>query len=154
VDPIPAITRVIAAVPEARLAVLFGSAATGRERPESDIDIGVFGSAATGRERPESDIDIGVLVADIARVDLAELRVRLERETGRVVDLVDLGAAPPLLRMEIVRHGRVLLERPPGAWSLFSAHAMIDWWDWAPTAQMMRETAARRLREEAGRGSS
>lgn len=134
VDPIPAIIRVVASMPAIRLAVLFGSVAKGRARVGSDLDLGVlFDQGEPG--------------------DLAALRVRLEREAGRVVDLIDLASAAPLLRMEIGRHGRVLLEREAGEWALFRAHAMIDWWDWEPTARMMRETAARRLREEAGRGA-
>jgi uncharacterized protein len=134
-DPVEALTRVVASVPDLRLAVLFGS-------------------AAKGQERPGSDLDVGVLFASGAQADMAALRVALERETGRVVDLIQLDSAPPLLRMEIGRHGRVLFEREAGTWSLFQAHAMIDWWDWAPTARMMHETAARRLREEASRGPS
>jgi uncharacterized protein len=134
-DPVEALTRVVASVPDLRLAVLFGS-------------------AAKGQERPGSDLDVGVLFASGAQADMAALRVALERETGRVVDLIQLDSAPPLLRMEIGRHGRVLFEREAGTWSLFRAHAMIDWWDWAPTARMMHETAARRLREEASRGPS
>jgi predicted nucleotidyltransferase len=136
VDPVEALTRVVASVPNLRLAVLFGSAAKGQDRAGSDLDVGVL----AGPEGPA--------------YDLATLRVRLERETGRVVDLIQLDSAPPLLRMEIGRHGRVLFEREAGAWALFRAHAMIDWWDWAPTARMMHETAARRLREEAARGPS
>jgi predicted nucleotidyltransferase len=134
VDPASAIARVVASMPDVRLAVLFGSVASGRERPDSDLDVGVL----LDRDEPGA---------------LAALRVRLERETRRVVDLIDLKSAPPLLRMEIGRRGRVLLEREEGAWALFRAHAMIDWWDWEPTARMMRETAARRLREEAARGA-
>jgi hypothetical protein len=48
----------------------------------------------------------------------------------------------------------VLLERRPYAWADFRAKAMIDWWDWQPTAAMMARTVARRLREESGRGAS
>lgn len=135
VDPESAITRVLSVVPEIRLAVLFGS-------------------VAKRRGRADSDLDVGVLFTGDGPVDLPALRVRLERDTGRVVDLIALDSAPPLLRMEIARHGRVLLERDPGVWSLFRAHAMIDWWDWAPTAGLMHATAARRLREEAAGGPS
>lgn len=130
-----ALATAVDSVPELKLAVLFGS-------------------AAALRDRADSDLDIGVLLAGDRSADLPALRVRLERVTGRIVDLVPLESAPPLLRMEVARHGRVLLEREPGAWSLFCAHAMIDWWDWAPTARLMHETAARRLREEAAGGPS
>jgi predicted nucleotidyltransferase len=132
---VEALARAVASVPELRLAVLFGS-------------------AAALLDRADSDLDVGVLSASDGPVDLPALRVRLERETGRIVDLISLDSAPPLLRMEIARHGRVLVERDPDAWSLFRAHAMIDWWDWAPTARLMHATAARRLREEAAGGAS
>jgi hypothetical protein len=71
----------------------------------------------------------------------------------RPIDLVRLDTAPPLLRFEIARTGRVLVEREEHGWADFRAHAMIDWWDWAPTARMMHATMAARLREETRRGS-
>jgi predicted nucleotidyltransferase len=114
----------------------------------------LFGSAATLREHRDSDLDVGVLVGGDGELDLGQLRVLLERATGRIVDLVRLDSAPPLLRMEVARHGRLVLERDPQAWASFRAHAMIDWWDWAPTARLMHETAVRRLREEAASGPS
>ena len=101
------------------LAVLFGSYAKGRARTESDIDIGIRWSA---------DLPTGMRERVINR---------LERAVGGVVDSIDLSEASPLLRMEIARDGVVLVEREPGAWSDFRAHAMIDWWDFAPTARIM-----------------
>lgn len=117
-----------------RLAVLFGSAARGKVSADSDLDVGV-------------SLDQGI---DFSTT----LGVMLERAAGRPVDLVRLDEAPPLLRFEIARDGLVLVERAPDAWAEFRAHAMIDWWDWAPTARMMHEAMAARLRQEAGRGSS
>jgi predicted nucleotidyltransferase len=114
----------------------------------------VFGSAAACRDRPASDLDVGVTMHAGATPDLARLSVDLERATGRTIDLVSLDSAPPLLRMEVARTGRVVLEREPHAWASFRAHAMIDWWDWAPTARQMHQTAARRVRQEAGDGPS
>ena len=87
----------------------------------------MFGSAARGTARSDSDVDVGVLLD----VDdgLPALRVALERAVGRSVDLVSLRKAPPLLRFEIARDGQLLIERDPHAWVEFRAHAMIDWWD-------------------------
>ncbi|MBE3097790.1 MAG: nucleotidyltransferase domain-containing protein [Acidobacteria bacterium] len=113
----------------------------------------LFGSAATRSDGPPSDLDVGVLLSTES-IDLSALGVRLERATGRPVDLVDLAAAPPLLRLEIARHGEVLLEREPHTWAECRAHAMIDWWDWAPTARMAHRALMGRLREEAARGRS
>ncbi len=110
----------------------------------------LFGSTATKRRRSGSDVDVGVLLDTEA--DLPALGVELERTTGARVDLVPLDSAPPLLRFEIARDGIVLAARDPREWPEFRARAMIDWWDWAPTARMMHAVAAERMREEAGRG--
>ena len=122
--------------------------------PMASIQLAVlFGSAAKGAARKASDLDVGVLL-DPGVERSAALCVALERATGQRVDLVWLDAAPPLLRFEIARTGRVLVERVPYGWNDFRAHAMIDWWDWAPTARMMHAAMMSRLREEARPGQA
>lgn len=112
-----------------------------------------FGSVARGTAGTRSDIDLGVALAP--GIDISpHMRVALERASGRRVDLIRLDEAPPLLRFEIARDGVVVSETHPHAWADFRAHAMIDWWDWAPTARMMHRVMSQRLREEAGRGSA
>ena len=106
----------------------------------------VFGSIARGRSRGDSDIDIGVLLdADSPNIAQA-LEVDLARALRRTVDLVTLNTAPPLLRFEVTRDGEVLFAREAHAWTDFKAQAMVDWWDWAPTARRMHAAAAARLR--------
>jgi len=134
-SPLDRIKRVLDETPAVRLAVVFGSAAR-----------------RTGGRN--SDIDIGVSWLDGADQRAADVAVALERAAGRPVDLVLLGGAPPLLRFEIARDGEVLVERVPHAWADFRARAMIDWWDWAPTARMMHRVMAERLREEQARGQA
>jgi predicted nucleotidyltransferase len=121
-------------MPEVRLAVLFGSVAARTDRSHSDLDVGVL--------------------LEPTNAPTPSLTVALERATGRRVDLVLLDAAPPLLRFEIARSGVLLVERQPHAWAEFRAHAMIDWWDWVPTADMMHRAMAARLKEEAEHGPS
>ena len=133
VTAIESLTRALERIPSVRLAVLFGSAARGASTSHSDIDVGVSMDH-------ESDFS-------------PELRVELERVVRRPIDLVCLNLAPPLLRFEIARDGIVLVARDPRGWAEFRAHAMIDWWDWAPTARMMHETLSARLRAEAEHGS-
>jgi predicted nucleotidyltransferase len=129
--------RVLEQVANVQLAVLFGSAARGAAGSKSDLDVGI---SLRGRDGADE-------------LPLA-LRVALERATGRAVDLISLDESPPLLRFEIARGGRVLLKRHPHDWADFRARAMIDWWDWAPTARMVHRTVARRLVQEAGHGSA
>lgn len=105
----------------------------------------LFGSAARGEAAPGSDLDVGILF-DPGQESAAALEVALARATGRRVDVVRLEAAPPLLRFEVARDGRVLLERTPHVWVDFRARAMTDWWDWAPTARFLHAAAVERLR--------
>lgn len=113
----------------------------------------LFGSGAADRLRRGSDIDLGLSLTSRAQVTPA-LSAALARAAGRPIDIVLLDDAPPLLRFEIARHGVVLVERVARAWADFRARAMIDWWDWAPTARMMHDVMAARLRVEASRGQS
>lgn len=131
-SPVELLARALANAPGVRLAVLFGSAARGGGDSRSDLDVGV-------------DLEDG-------EETTSRLAVRLSRETGREVDLVPLGDAPPLLRFEIARDGIVIVERAPHAWADFRARAMTDWWDWAPTARIMHAAALGRLLEGLGRG--
>ena len=118
--------------PSVRLAVVFGSEARDSARRGSDVDVGVLG--------PSSH-------------QMSQLQVTLARATGRVVDLIAMEHAPPLLRFEIAREGQVIVERTPHLWSDFKARAMVDWWDWAPLARLFSAAAAARLHEKSTRGS-
>jgi predicted nucleotidyltransferase len=114
----------------------------------------LFGSAATGRLARESDVDVGVLLDAVSPEVRRRIEVALGRAAGRAIDLVDLVTAPPQLRFEIARDGRVLLERRPHLWADFRARAMIDWWDWGPTARWIHAAAARRLGDQVSDGPS
>ncbi len=74
----------------------------------------VFGSEAHGRARPDSDIDLAALFRTRPQ-PLAVLGARgdLEEILGREVDLVDLDRASPILAMQVLKHGRLLLDRDP-----------------------------------------
>jgi predicted nucleotidyltransferase len=121
------IRKALSTLPSVRLAVLFGSAARGR--------------ATTWR-----DLDVGVLLEEDRGGSLWEVETALAEATRWPVDLVDLHRAPPLLRFQIARDGRLLLERRTGDWRRFKVQAILDWWDWAPTARALHRRAAERLR--------
>jgi uncharacterized protein len=131
-ESVDKVKNMLETMPDVRLAVLFGSTARGRARARSDIDVGVA-------MMPGADVPLA-------------MEVTLARAAGRQVSITRLDTAPSLLRFEIGRDGVVLIERQPGTWARFRAQAMIDWWDWAPTARMMHRIMGQRLREEADHG--
>jgi predicted nucleotidyltransferase len=108
----------------------------------------LFGSTARGEQRQASDIDLAVVWHAERPADVSALLARIERAVGRTVDLVELDDAPPQLRFEIAREGRLLKEREPDAWARLRARAMIDWWDFAPIARTIHQAAIARLREQ------
>jgi predicted nucleotidyltransferase len=84
------INRCLSSHPEVRLAILFGSAAAGRETPGSDIDLAVAGA------HPLSAHDKLVLIEELALA------------TGRPVDLVDLATATGPILGRILATGQVV----------------------------------------------
>jgi predicted nucleotidyltransferase len=109
------------------------------------IDVCIlFGSAARGRLRPDSDVDVGWL-GPAAGADEATLRRRLGERLGREVHLVDLRRASELLRIEVVRTGSLCFERRPGSYTTFAAESMARWLEIAPAVQACAEAVRRRV---------
>jgi predicted nucleotidyltransferase len=74
----------------------------------------LFGSEARGHARRDSDVDLAVLFPRPILADqLLAARLDLEALLGRSVDLVDLRRASPILGRQVVRDGRLLLDRDP-----------------------------------------
>lgn len=71
----------------------------------------LFGSMARGRARPDSDVDLAVF----GHVDPLELSGALSALLCREVDVVRIEGAPVPLLDSIVRDGKVVFERVPGA---------------------------------------
>jgi predicted nucleotidyltransferase len=88
-------------------------------RTEPNVRLAVlFGSQATGQKSERSDVDVLVALDDPAAARVAELAGRLERRLGRDVQLVRLQDAEraPSLMVDVLEHGRVLVDRE-GLWS-------------------------------------
>lgn len=120
-----------------------------RALEESGVEFAVlFGSAAAGRARPDSDLDIGVGGADLPLRARLQLAVALERALRREVDLVTLEGATPLLRFEVAG-GRRLWERRPGAFASFAARAVLEFDDVREILLRCGRGMLRRLREVA-----
>jgi predicted nucleotidyltransferase len=114
----------------------------------------IFGSYARGHACPNSDIDVGLILTDGSASARREIEVALGRAAGRDLDVVYLDDSPPQLRYEIARDGVLVIERRPHAWAEFRAHAMLDWWDWAPTARSLHHAAMQHLRAKVVHGQS
>ncbi len=82
----------------------------------------LFGSRATGRSRPGSDVDIAVRASGADPLDLGR---RLALALGVEVDVIDLDdVGYPMLR-ELVDHGVVVAERVPGAGAAWRSQALV-----------------------------
>ena len=74
-------------------------------------ELSLFGSAARGEMRPDSDIDILVEFlpdASIDLVDYAGLMLDLSHLLGRKVDLVSKNGLKPLIRSSVLAEARLL----------------------------------------------
>jgi predicted nucleotidyltransferase len=105
------------------------------EQVEPAIELVVlFGSAATGRARPRSDLDVAVRGDGPVDLDALYLLLGPRLGTDRL-DLVDLRTAGSVLAFEVARHGQPLFERAPGAFRSFQALASRRYCD---TAKLRR----------------
>ena len=83
----------------------------------------VFGSLAQGRQRPDSDLDIAVAARQaLTATEKMALIEALAERTGRPVDLIDLTVATEPLLGQILRHGRRLLGSDGAYGYLISRH--------------------------------
>ncbi len=74
-------------------------------------ELSVFGSAARGEMRPDSDIDLLVEFIPEARVDLfaySGLMQDLSKLIGRKVDLVSKKGLKPLIRASVLKDARLV----------------------------------------------
>jgi uncharacterized protein len=68
--------------------------------------LAVFGSAASGDLRPDSDVDVLVEFEEPSFDAYMDLKFSLEELTGRLVDLVTVNALKPRLRDRILAEAR------------------------------------------------
>lgn len=95
-------------------------------RTEPNVRLAIlFGSQATGTATAGSDVDVLVGLVDPSAARVAELTGRLERRCGRNVQLVrlhDAEDAAPGLMADALDRGRVLIDRD-GRWPLLQREA-------------------------------
>jgi predicted nucleotidyltransferase len=90
----------------------------------------VYGSLLTSGFNDESDVDVGADFGHRLGFDeLDEVRHRCTEATGRDVDLVDLYAADPIIRMQIVRYGEPVVVNDRTAAATFAMRAVGEYLD-------------------------
>lgn len=114
----------------------------------------IFGSQASGKVSPLSDVDIGVwLDPAIDKRQRSDRRVRMIGDACSAlrtneVDLVVLNDAPPLLQHRAISNRRMVLDRDPKARVRLEARALLDYLDTKP----LRDELTRGLRNRLAEG--
>ena len=107
----------------------------------------LFGSAAHGVLRHDSDIDVGVLLSQPPPSTLEgqpfDLEDELERALGRPVDVVVLNTAPADLRARVLRLGRLVLERDRSARIRFEVLTRNEAFDLEPVLRRYRDPSGK-----------
>ena len=110
----------------------------------------LFGSFATGRQRPDSDVDIAVLfiqgIDEYERFDQRlQLACELESIVNRQVDVIDLLAAPLLLRYEVRRTGQLLFEKFHDDRIEYEVRTLREYFDFLPRLEFIHHAAIERM---------
>ena len=123
-----------------------------QERDEV-VSLYLFGSSARARKTKESDIDIAVLIDEsgFQKTDLERFRKEYfeasPRFSLRPVDMVILNTAPPFLKFQVLKKGRVLFERERNLRVRFTEKAINEYLDYKPIQDIYLKAVARRFRE-------
>ena len=129
----------VEAQPGVAVAYLFGSRATGRERPDSDLDLAIGWDAeldARDREIREQSLR-GVLGEALGAV-------------GEQADIVDLGRAGAALAFRVIRDGILLFARDRRTKIELEARIARRYDDEAPYRALFRQAARRAGRKMKG----
>lgn len=80
-------------------------------RQQGDIELAIlFGSLANGRARPDSDLDLAIKKPQpLSANDKMDIIEQLALISGRPVDLIDLNMAGEPILGQIMQHGKRLL---------------------------------------------
>jgi len=88
----------------------------------------VFGSAAEGRLRKDSDIDVAIYVTkELEPLEYLKLATKLSDLIKREVHLIILNTASPLLRHQILKERKILFIKDFDTYAKFREKTMTDY---------------------------
>ncbi len=104
----------------------------------------LIGSFATGKSRPDSDVDVAVLFGRIPdHMKILDLRERLSEGLKRDIDLVILNEAGPIIRMQALKTG-IRLRAEKGAYEDFFVRTVNEYDDLKQIRAPIEEAVLRR----------
>jgi predicted nucleotidyltransferase len=95
----------------------------------------VFGASARGTAHEGSDLDIAVGLEPGTRLgalELGDLIARLERASGRSVDIVVVDEAPPAVAYRVFRDGHVIVDKNHRTLVEHKTRAILEYLDFQP----------------------
>jgi predicted nucleotidyltransferase len=107
----------------------------------------LFGSAAAGRLRPESDLDLALLFAEDRVPDAfaaLELRAVLEQRVHRDVDLIVLNQASPILAFQAVKKGQLIACKDARAYQRYVVRLISEYADFKRIRRPIEEAIIQR----------
>lgn len=117
----PSLTNYLKTIPGLRIALLFGSCAEGKARPDSDLDI------AISTERPLYQQEIQEIISNLAQI------------TNRPIDLIDLEKATGLILKNSLTEGKPLVPSDPATYEKLLKRMIYDEADFQPLIRRFRK---------------
>jgi predicted nucleotidyltransferase len=112
----------------------------------------LFGGLAEDRKTAESDIDIAVLIDEskLKRKNFELLKKKYYAVSPtfsiRPVDIVILNTAPPFLKHQVLKTGRILFDRNRKLRVRFTTNAIIEYLDYKPIQDTYLKALSKRIR--------
>ena len=115
------------------------------------VAVYLFGSHAQGKERPMSDVDLGILFSEAALPQAAQMRDRYMAELARLlrkdIHPVILNSAGEGLMKQVFSRGKCIVLNDPKKYSLFRTVMFSRIADFSYQRERMQAGLARKLME-------
>lgn len=122
-----------------------------RSRLPGVLGVWLFGSLASGRARPDSDIDLAVLARKpVDAVQLFELGLDLGVLAKRDVDLIDLRRVSTVMRKVVVTEGALVFAGDAAACESFAADSLALYVAFREEQRAVLATSGRRPERTGG----